>query len=59
MFCFELGRTVSVSEAVEEVKKFVIEMDQDSGRGICSFAWQADMGRSRFRNRMSPPFANI
>ncbi|RYD21473.1 MAG: IS200/IS605 family transposase [Verrucomicrobiaceae bacterium] len=41
---FELGRTVSVSEAVEEVKKHSSKWIKTQGPAFKSFAWQTGYG---------------
>ena len=41
---FELARTVSVSEAVEEVKKSFSKWIKTQGHEFASFAWQAGYG---------------
>mgnify|MGYP000110677928 CR=1 FL=1 len=41
---FELARTVSVSEVVEEVKKSSSKWIKTQGTGIAGFSWQAGYG---------------
>jgi REP element-mobilizing transposase RayT len=41
---FELARTVSVSEAVEEVKKSSSKWIKTQGTGLAGFSWQAGYG---------------
>ena len=41
---FELARTVSVSQAVEEVKKFSSKWIKTQGNEFAGFAWQAGYG---------------
>ena len=41
---FELARTVSVSEAVEDVKKFSSKWIKTQGAEYAEFAWQAGYG---------------
>jgi REP element-mobilizing transposase RayT len=41
---FELGRTVAVSDAVEEVKKTSSKWIKTQGTEFASFAWQAGYG---------------
>jgi REP element-mobilizing transposase RayT len=41
---FELGRTVAISTAVEEVKKSSSKWIKTQGAGFAGFAWQAGYG---------------
>lgn len=55
---FELARTVSVSKAVEEVKKASSKWIKTQGDKFADFAWQ-DMGSLPSANRMFQPCTSI